>query len=59
VVSVKLLRPNIVEQTNKRDGKVVGVLLLTVASDDETIHAAYENKEDGTTTNLEMRKQSN
>lgn len=58
MVSVKLLRPNMVEQTNKRGGKVVGVLLLTVASDGETIHAAYENKEDSTTTNLEMRKQS-
>jgi hypothetical protein len=58
MVSVKLLRPNMVEQTNKRDGKVVGVLLLTVALDGETIHAAYENKEDSTTTHLEMRKQS-
>jgi hypothetical protein len=34
-----LLRPDTVEQTNKRGGKVVGVLRLTVAPDGKTIHA--------------------
>ena len=54
---LRLLGPNTVEQTNKRDGKVVGVLRLTVAPDGKTIHAAYENKENDTTTRSEMRKQ--
>jgi hypothetical protein len=57
MVSVKLLCPNKVEQTGKRGGKVVGVLCLTVASDGQTIHATYENKETDTTTSYEMRKQ--
>ena len=57
MVSVKLLSPNTVEQTNKRDGKVVGVLRLTVAPDGETIHTTYEDKEANTTTTSEMRKQ--
>lgn len=57
IVSVKLLSPNTVEQTNKRDGKIVGVLRLTVAPDGKTIRATYENKEANTTTVSEMRKQ--
>jgi hypothetical protein len=57
MVSVKLLSPNTIEQTNKQNGKVVGVLRLTVAPDSNTIHVTYENKEDNTTTSHEMRKQ--
>jgi hypothetical protein len=57
MVSVKLLSPNAVEQTAKRDGKIVGVLRLTVAADGKTIHATYENKEASITTSYEMRKQ--
>jgi hypothetical protein len=57
MVSVKLLSPNRVEQTNKRDGKVVGVLRLTVAPGGETIHATYENREANTTTTYTMLKQ--
>jgi len=56
-VSVKLLNPNTIEQTGKRDGKIVGVLRLTVAADGETIHVSYENKESNTTTSYGMRKQ--
>jgi hypothetical protein len=57
MVSIKLLSPSTVEQTNKRDGKIVGVLRLTVAPDGKTIQATYENKEADTTTVSEMRKQ--
>jgi hypothetical protein len=56
MVSVKLLSPNTVEQTSKRDGKVVGVLHLTVAPDGKTIHVIFENKETSTTTSYDMRK---
>jgi hypothetical protein len=57
MVSVKLLSPNSVEQTNKRNGKVVSVLRLTVAPDGETIQVTYEDKEANTTTSSQMRKQ--
>ena len=57
MVMLKLLDSNTVEQTNKREGKIVSVLRLTVAPDGKTIHASYENKEDNTTTRSEMRKQ--
>jgi len=53
---LKLLGSNTVKQTNKRGGKIVSVLRLTVAPDRKTIHASYENKEDNTTTRSEMRK---
>jgi hypothetical protein len=57
MVMLKQLDSNTVEQTSKRDGKIVSVLRLTVAPDGKTIHATYENKEDSTTTRSEMRKQ--
>lgn len=57
MVSVKLLGPNTIEQTNKRGGKVVGILRLTVAPDGKTIRATYENKEANSTSSFEMRKQ--
>jgi hypothetical protein len=58
MVSVKLLSASTVEQTNKRGGKIVGVLRLTVAPGGETIHVTYENKEADTTTGYEMQKKS-
>ncbi len=57
MVSLKLLNANTVEQTSKRDGKVVGVLRLTDAPDGKTIHAVYENKDDNATRAWEMQKQ--
>jgi len=57
MVMLKLLNPNTVEQTARRNGKIVGVLRLTVAPDGKTIHTTYENKEDNTTIHSEMRRQ--
>lgn len=57
MVMLKLLAPNTVEQTAKRDGKIVAVLRMTVSPDGKTIHATYENRENNTTTRSEMRKQ--
>jgi hypothetical protein len=57
MVMLKLLSLNTIEQTAKRNNKIVGVLRLTVEPDGKTIHATYENKEDNTTTRSEMRKQ--
>lgn len=57
MVSVRLVSPNTIEQTSKRDGKIVGVLRLTVSVDGGTIHGTFKNKEDNTTKNVDMRKQ--
>ena len=57
MVSLKLVNANTVEQTCKRDGKVVGILRLTLAPDGKSIHAVYENKEDNATREWEMQKQ--
>jgi hypothetical protein len=57
MVMLKLLDPNTVEQTAKRDGKIIAVLRLTVAPDGKTIHSTYENKQNNTITRSEMRKQ--
>jgi hypothetical protein len=56
MVMLKLLSPDTIEQTAKRDGRIVGALRLTVAPDGKTIYSTYENKEDNTTTHSEMRK---
>jgi hypothetical protein len=56
-VSVRLVNPNIVEQTAKRDEKIVGTLHLTVMPGGKSIHAVYENQEDNTTKTWEMQKQ--
>lgn len=55
-VSVRLLNPNTIEQTGKRDGKIVGILHLTVSPDGRSIHATYENKETNATTSYVMRR---
>jgi hypothetical protein len=57
MVSVKLINPYTVEQTNKRDGKVVFVVRLEVAPDGKTIHASSESKEDGSVKTWELHKQ--
>ena len=57
MVSVKLLSPETVEVTSKRNGKVVGILHMSVAPDGKFIHVNFENKEGNTTTTYEMEKQ--
>ena len=57
MVSVKLLSPETVEVTSKRNGKVVGILHMSVAPDGKSIHVNFENKEGNTTTTYEMEKQ--
>ena len=57
MVSVKLLNSRSVEITSKRNGKVVGILHLSVAPDGKSIHAVFENKESNTTSSYEMQKQ--
>jgi hypothetical protein len=56
MVSVKLINPYTVEQTNKRDGKVVFVVRLEVTPDGTTIHASSVSKEDGSVKTWELHK---
>jgi len=57
MVSVKLLNPNTVEVTAKRNGKVVGILHLLVVPGGKSIHVIFEDKEGDTRTTYEMQKQ--
>lgn len=56
MVSVKLINPSTVEQTNKRDGKVVFVVRLEITPDGKTIHASSESKADGSVKTWELHK---
>lgn len=58
MVSVKLVNPRTVEQTNQRDGKIVFVVRLEVMPDGKTIHASSKSMEDGSVKTWELRKQS-
>lgn len=58
MVSLKRIGNDTIEETDKRDGKVVGVSKMTVSPDGKWITVEYTNKERGTTTTYKMEKQS-
>ena len=58
MVSVKRIGKDTIEETDKRDGKIVGVYRMTISSDGKSIHAEYNDKEHGTTMSFTMEKQS-
>src|SRR5215469_6124939 len=58
MVSVKLINPYTVEQTNVRDGKTVFIVTLEVTPDGKTIHATSKSKEDGSVKTWTLHKQS-
>jgi hypothetical protein len=58
MVSLKKISDRTIEETDKRDGKVVGVFRITVSSDGKSMQAEYNNKLQGTTTKFTMQKQS-
>jgi len=58
MVSLKRIGNDTIEETDKRDGKVVGVSKMTVSLDGKWITVEYTNKERGTTTTYKMEKQS-
>jgi hypothetical protein len=43
-VSVKMMGKDTLEETDKRDGKVIGVFKMTVAADGKTAKATYDDK---------------
>ena len=58
MVSVKLINPYTVEQTNVRGGKVVFIVTLEVTPDGKAIHAMLKSKEDGSVKTWTLHKQS-
>ena len=56
-VALKKIDERTVEETIKRDGKVVGVARMSVAQDGRTMNAQYDNKERGTTMSYAAKKQ--
>ena len=56
-VSVKMIGKDTLEETDKRDGKVIGVFKMTVASDGKTAKASYDDKLHATKTDFEATKQ--
>jgi hypothetical protein len=58
MVSLKRVGNDTIEETDKRDGKVVGVSRMTVSSDGKSIHVDYSDKQHGTTMTYAMEKQS-
>ena len=58
MVALKKVNANTIEATFKRNGKVVGINHMTVSPDGKTIHVIFENKENGTTLEYDMEKQS-
>lgn len=56
-VSVKKLGKNSIEETDKRDGKVIGIYHMTVAPDGKTMTIAITDKLHGTTSQYVAEKQ--
>jgi hypothetical protein len=56
-VSVKMKGTDTLEETDKRDGKVIGVFRMTVAADGKTAKASFDDKLRNTTTDFDVTKQ--
>ena len=59
MVSVKLINPYTVEQTNVRDGKIVFIVTLEVTHDGKTIHASSKSKDVESVKTWTLHKKSN
>jgi hypothetical protein len=58
MVSLKRIADDTIEETDKREGKVVSVSRRTVSKDGKSIKVEYNDKQHGTTTTFLMQKQS-
>jgi len=58
VVTLKEIGKDTIEETDKRDGKVVSVFRMTVSKDGKSINAVVEDKERGTKAVFTMQKQA-
>ncbi len=57
MVSAKLLRPDTVELTSKRNGEVVSIKRMSVQPGGKSIHVVVKDKEGNTTMVFDMQKQ--
>ena len=57
MVSVKLLSPDTVELTSKRNGEVVAIKRMTVVPGGKSIHVVFKNKEGNTVMAFDMQKE--
>ena len=57
MVSLKRINANTIVETDKRDGKIVGVSHMTVSADGKTMDVRYESKLYGTTMSIKAEKQ--
>jgi hypothetical protein len=58
MVSLKRVGNDTIEETDKRDGKVVGINRMTVSKDAKSIAVEYTDKQHDTKTTYTMEKQS-
>jgi hypothetical protein len=56
-VSVKMKGKTMLEETDKRDGKVIGIFRFTLASDGKSAKASYEDTLQNRTTEFDLTKQ--
>ena len=56
-VQVKMLGKNVIEETDKRNGKVIGVFKVTVGPDGKTAKAIYSDELAGKSTTYDVVKQ--
>jgi hypothetical protein len=56
-VSVRRTGKNSFEETDKRDGKVIGVFAATISPDGKTLTGVYEDKQRGTSAKFTATKQ--
>lgn len=56
-VSVKMMGKDTLEETDKRDGKVIGVFTMKVAADGKTAKATYDDKLSNRTTDFAVTKE--
>lgn len=56
-VSVKMMGKDTLEETDKRDGKVIGIFRVKLASDGKTAKASYDDRLSNRTTHFELAKQ--
>jgi len=56
-VSLKMMGKDTLEETDKREGKVIGVFKMKVASDGKTAKASYDDKQSNRTTDFDVTKQ--
>jgi hypothetical protein len=56
-VSVKMIGENTLEETDKRNGKVIGVFTMTVAADGKTAKGSFDDKLQNRTTAFVAAKQ--